>query len=186
VALLQILVESVALGNELLLPLSESLFLDLDLLCKSLAERLFLLLELWVVQLAWTSLAEFASFHLLCAVCLVVVLLGGVDQVKHVCANEDSAELLEVAVLLILDFSDTPGVLSAFDGATIIGLDILLRPDDGEWHSGDQAAGVEETWLVILLKWWLVDLDALGFNDSSYLCELVLSFTHKSKYVLSA
>jgi hypothetical protein len=180
VALLQILVESIALGNELLLPLPESLFLDLDLLCESLAERLFLLLELWIVQFAWTSLTELAGFHLLCAVCLVVVLLGGMDQVKHVCADEDSAELLEVAVLLVLNFSNTPGVLSALDGTTVVGLDVLLGSDDGEWHSSDQAAGVEKTWFVILLEWWLVDLDALGLNDSSYLRELVVCFD-KSK-----
>lgn len=168
VALLQVLVESVALGNELLLPLSESLFLNLDLLRKSLAERLFLLLEFGVVQLAWTSLAKFAGLHLLCAVCLVVVLLSGVDEVEHVCTDEDSAELLEVAVLLVLYFSNTPGVLPALDGASVVGLDILLGSNDREWHGSDQAACVEKTWLVILLKWWLVDLDALSLDYSSY------------------
>lgn len=31
---------------------------------------------------------------------------------------------------------------------------------------------MEKTWLVILFEWWLVDLDALGLDDSSYLIEL--------------
>lgn len=130
VALLQILVESVALGNELLLPLSESLFLHLDLLCESLAERLFFLLEFGVVQLAWTSLAEFARLHLLCTVCLVVVFLGRVNKVEHVCADKDGAEFLEIAVLLVLDLSNTPCVLTTLDSASVVGLNILLGSDD--------------------------------------------------------
>lgn len=32
---------------------------------------------------------------------------------------------------------------------------------------------MEKTWLVILLKWWLIDLDALGLDDSAYLIELI-------------
>src|ERR1700712_5042005 len=70
--LLEILIETVALGNELLLPLSESLLLDLDLLGEALAEGLFLLLVLGVVQLAGAGLAKLARLHLLGAVCLVV------------------------------------------------------------------------------------------------------------------
>lgn len=31
---------------------------------------------------------------------------------------------------------------------------------------------MEKTWLVVLFKWWLVDLDALGLDDSSYLIGL--------------
>jgi len=52
VALLEVLVEAVPLGDELLLPLPEALLLDLDLLGKALAESLFLLLEFGVVELA--------------------------------------------------------------------------------------------------------------------------------------
>ena len=85
----QILVESVSLGDELLLPLSESLFLDLDLLGKSLSQCLLFLLELGIVQLSWTSLTEFPGFHLLCTVGLVVVLFRSVDEVEHVSADEN-------------------------------------------------------------------------------------------------
>lgn len=46
---LEVLVQAVALGNQLLLPLPESLLLNLDLLSEALAQRLFLLLELGVV-----------------------------------------------------------------------------------------------------------------------------------------
>ena len=164
VAGLEVLVETVALGNELLLPLPESLLLDLDLLCESLAEGLLLLLELGVVQLPGAGLAKLPCLHLLCAVCLVVVLLGGMDEVKHVSSDQDSTELLEVAVLLVLDLSDTPGVLTALDGAAIVGLNILLRANNGEGHGVDQAVSVGHGGGIVVLKRRLVELDALSFK----------------------
>jgi len=123
---LKILVESVSLANEFLFPGTESLLFHLDLLGKSLAEGLFFLLELGVVKLPWSCLAKLASLHLLSTVGLIVCLLGCVNEVEHMCSDQDRSELLEVAVVLILDFSHTPGVLSALDDAAIGGLDVLL------------------------------------------------------------
>lgn len=131
---LQIFVEAVALRDKLLLPLSESLFFDLDLLGETLAEVLFLLLELGVVQLAWSSFSEFPCLHLLGTVRLVVRLLGGVDEVKHVGTDEDGSELFEVAVVLILDFGNTPGVLTTLNDLAFVVLDVFLGANDGEWH----------------------------------------------------
>ncbi len=127
VCLLEVLVEAVALGDELLLPLSEALLLDLDLLGEALAKSLLLLLELGVVQLPGAGLAELTGLHLLSTVRLVVKLLGGVDKIQHVGADEDGSELLEVAVVLVLDLGNTPGVLAALDNATVACLDVLLR-----------------------------------------------------------
>lgn len=166
---LEVLVEAVALGNELLLPLAETLLLDLDLLGEALAQVLLLFLELGVVELAGTSLAELASLHLLGAISLVVLLLGGVDEVEHVGTDQDRTELLEVAVVLVLHLSDTPGVLTALDNTAIVGLDILLGTDHGERHGGHQAAGVGGSVLVILLDRRGVDLDTLGLNHSANL-----------------
>lgn len=164
---LQILVEAVALGDELLLPLAETLLLDLDLLGETLAQVLFLLLELGVVQLAWAGLAELAGLHLLGTVGLVVRLLGGVDKVEHVGADQDGTELLEVAVVLVLNLGNTPGVLATLDDTAVVGLDVLLGTDNGERHSSHQAAGVGSGVLVILLDRRGVDLDALGLNDTA-------------------
>lgn len=126
VASLEILVETIALSDKLLFPLAEALLLHLDLLSEALAQSLLLFLELGVVQLPRAGLTELPGLHLPSAVCFVVVLLGSVDQVKHVGADEDGAKLLEVAVLLVLHLGNTPGVLSALDGAAVVGLDILL------------------------------------------------------------
>ena len=165
--LLEILVETIALGNELLLPLPEALFLDLDLLSKPLAQRLFLLLELGVVELPGAGLAKLARLHLLGTVGLVVQLLGGVDEVKHVSADEDRPELLEIAVVLVLHLSNTPRVLTTLDDAAIVRLDILFRADHSERHGGNQAAGVLGRGLVILLDRRLINLDVLGLDDGT-------------------
>lgn len=169
VSSLQVLVETVALRDELLLPLSESLFLDLDLLGKALAQAFFFLLELGVVQLAWSCLSKLPCFHLLGAIGFVVRLLGGVDEIKHVGADEDGAELLKIAMVLVLDLGDTPGILTALDDLALVVLHVLLRANNREWHGGHQAAGVGSGVLVVLLYWWLIDLDALGGDDSTNL-----------------
>lgn len=165
VGLLEILVETVALGDELLLPLPEALLFDLDLLGEALPQSLLLLLELGVVELPGACLAELARLHLLGAVRLVVQLLGGVDEVEHVGSDQDGAELLEVAVVLILDLGNTPRVLATLDNAAVAGLDVLLRADDSEGHSSHKATGVLGGGLVVLLDRGLVDLDVLGLND---------------------
>ncbi|KAH9822081.1 hypothetical protein Tdes44962_MAKER04756 [Teratosphaeria destructans] len=166
-AALQILVQAIPLGNQLLLPLPESLLFDLDLLCESLPERLLLFLELGVIQLPRPCLAKLPRLHLLRAVCFVVVLFSRVDEVKHVRADENGAQLLEIAVLLVLDFSDTPGVLTSLDSATIRRGNVALGADDGERHGRNQGAGVLETSLVVFLERRLVNLDALRLNHSS-------------------
>lgn len=119
--LLQILVETIALRDELLLPLPESLLLDLDLLGETLAQLLLFLLELGVVELSWPGLAKLPRLHLLRAVGLVVSLFRGVDQIQHVRTDQDGAQLLEVAVVLVLDLGNAPSVLATFDGAPVGG-----------------------------------------------------------------
>jgi len=167
VGLFEVLVKAVTLGDKLLLPLSEALLLNLDLLGEPLPEHLLLLLELGVVELAGTGLAELARLHLLGAVGLVVELFGGVDQVEHVRADEDGAELLEVAVVLVLDLGNTPRVLSALNDAAVAGLDVLLGTDNGERHGGHEASGVLGSSIVILLDGGLVNLDALGLDNGT-------------------
>jgi hypothetical protein len=130
-SILEILVEPVPLGNKLwrnnpprisfvswdpykrdtprsthmLLPLSKSSFLHLDLLRKPLSQQLFLFLELGVVELLDFGLAKLARLHLGLTVQLVVRLFGGGDQVEHVHAEEQRTEFSEIAVILIVDYT---------------------------------------------------------------------------------
>lgn len=166
-SVLQILVETISLGNELLFPLSEALFLDLDLLREALPQILFFLLELGVVQLPWASFAKLPGLHLLRAVGFVVRFLGSVDEIEHVRTDKDRAELLEVAVVVVLNLCNTPGVLATLDDAAVGGLDVLLGTDDGERHGGHQSASVNSGGLIVLFDRGLVDLDALSLDDSA-------------------
>lgn len=90
-------------GTYVLLPLPEASLFGLDLLGEALPQSLLFLLELGVVELLDLRLAVLPGLHLLLAVVLVVQVLSGVDEVQHVSADEQTAELLEVAVVLILD-----------------------------------------------------------------------------------
>lgn len=103
VSLLEVLVEAVTLGDKMLLPLAEASLLSLDLLGEAAAQGLFLFLELGVVRLARSRLAKLAGLHLGLAVVFVVTVLGGVDEVQHVGADEQRAQLLEVTVVFVLD-----------------------------------------------------------------------------------
>jgi hypothetical protein len=166
---LQVLVQAVTLADKLLLPLSESVLLNLHLLSESLPQALFLFLELGVVELSWSSLAEFACLHLLSTVGFVVCFFGRVDEVQHVGSDQDRAKLLEIAVVFILDFGNTPGVLTSLDNAAIASLDVLLGANDGKWHSGHKASRMLGGSLVVFLDGRCVDLDTLGLDDSANL-----------------
>lgn len=163
---LQVLVETVSLGNELLLPLAEPLLLDLDLLGEPLAQGLLLFLELGVVQLARSRFTELPRLHLLSTVVLVVLLLSRLDEVKHVSPDEKRSDLLEVAVVLVLNFSNSPDVLAALDHLALVVLHVFLRADDGKRHGGDQATGMRSGMLIVLVDGRLIDLDSLGLHDS--------------------
>lgn len=117
---LQVLVQAIALRYQLhrrslatslrrdgryethvLLPLSEACLLGLDLLREPPAKLFLFLLELRVVELLHLALTVLARLHLLLAVVLIVTFLRGRDKVEHEGANEEGAQLAEVAVILI-------------------------------------------------------------------------------------
>ena len=162
---LQILIQTITLTNKLLLPLSEPMLLNLNLLSESLSQRLFLLLELGVVKLTRSGLTEFASLHLLSAIGFIVGFFGSVDEIEHVGSDEDGTELLKVAVVFVLDFGNSPAVLTTLDDPTIRGLDVFLGTDHGKWHSGHKGTCMLGGGLIIFLHWWCVNLDALGLDD---------------------
>ena len=89
--------------THVLLPLPEPALLRLDLLREPLPERLLLLLELGVLELARLLLAKLARLHLRLPVVLVVELLRGRDEVQHVRADQEGPQLPEVAVVLVLN-----------------------------------------------------------------------------------
>lgn len=167
--LLQVLVQAIPLIDQLLLPGPESLLLDLDLLSEAFPQSLFLLLELGVVQLSWSSFAKLASLHLLATICLVVVFFSSVDQVQHVITDEHGSELAEITVFLVLDLGDTPRILATLDSTAVCGGDVLLGSYHREWHGVDELVCIWQDGIIFVIERWLVNLDALCLDDCPYL-----------------
>ena len=169
----------------MLLPLPKPRLLRFNLLRELLPQRFFLLLEFRVIPVPRLGLAEFARLHLLLAVMLVVEFFGGGDEVEHVRADEEGAELFMVAVVLILDcrkysvrgdgnerrrertFGDTPDVLAAFDDAAVRGTNIFCGTDDGERDGVEEHVSVLCVLFVVQRR--RVDADALGIDDFPHL-----------------
>ena len=97
----------------MLLPLPEARLLRLDLLREPLPERLLLLLELGVLELARLLLAGLAHLHLRMTVVLVVQLFRRRDEVQHVRADEERAQFAEVTVVLVLNYTRVSAKLFA-------------------------------------------------------------------------
>lgn len=91
--------------THMLLPLSESGFFQLDLLCESLSQHFLFFSVLWVVQLSDLGLSEFTSLHLRQSIRFIVVLLGAGDEVKHEGSDQKSSKSLKVAMLFVLDWA---------------------------------------------------------------------------------
>ena len=77
----------------------------LYLLRESLPQLLLFFLEFGVVELLHLGFTKLAGFHLLLAVVLVMQLLRSRDEVKHMGADQKRAELLEVAMVLVLNWT---------------------------------------------------------------------------------
>lgn len=116
------------------LPLTETGLFLLDLLGKGQTQTFLLLLVLRVLVLLLLCLAKLAGLHLDLAVVFVVQVFGGVDQVVHMRANQEVAELLKVTVVFIFDLGTAPGVLTALDAALVSCDNIFGRANHGEGH----------------------------------------------------
>lgn len=162
--LLQILIQPIAFRDKFLLPLPKPLLLNLNLLRKPLPQLLLLLLKLRIIQLPRPRLSKLACLHLLRPVGFIVRFLRRVDEIQHVRADEDGAELFEVAVVFVFDFGDAPGVLAPFHLPAVWGRDVALAADYAEGHCCDQAAGVLQARFVVFFQGWGVDFYSLGFD----------------------
>ena len=157
----EVLVETIALGNEVLLPLTEAAFLELDLVRKLAAERLFFLLEAWVFKPLDAWLAVLARLHLCLAVVFVVEVLGVGNQVEHVRSDQEGAQLFKVAVVLVFDLGHTPKIFTATDDASIVRAHVLGAADNAERHGRHERPRMLGTCLVDGVDGWRKHRDAM-------------------------
>lgn len=149
----------------MLLPLSETRLLGLDLLGKALAKLLLFLLEFGVIHLLHLWFPKFPCLHLLLSVVLVVELFGSRDQVQHVRPDQKRAQLAEIAVALVLDLRNTPEVLATLDHTPVWGLYIFSRADDRERHGIGKHTSVLCSGLVLSLDGGLINANSLRGDD---------------------
>lgn len=83
-------------------------------------------------------------------------------ELLHVGADEHLAELDEVAVLLVIDLDDTPGVGTSTDLAAVGAGDLVGGTNNGEGDLGHDLIVLGDSLLVIeLVSGTLEDLDAM-------------------------
>jgi hypothetical protein len=83
-------------------------------------------------------------------------------ELLHVGADQHLAQLDKVAVLLVVDLDDTPGVATATDATTISSVDLGVGTNNGERNLGHDLLVLSNGLLVIkLVAGTLEDLDGV-------------------------
>lgn len=151
VELLLALLELALLLGDLLL--EDHLHLELHLGELLLVQRALLLLLNGRVDLFEDArvLGDAHGSELLGAVVLVEEIVGVLLQLLHVRANEHLAQLDEVAVLLVVDLNDTPGVAAATDLAAFGSGDLVVGADNSERHLGHDLVVLGDSLFVVKL-----------------------------------
>jgi hypothetical protein len=86
-------------------------------------------------------------------------------ELLHVCADQHLAKLDEVAVLLVVDLDDTPGVAATADLAAFGSGDLSVGTDNSEGNLGHDLVVLSNGLLVVeLVARSLEDLDVVVLN----------------------
>ncbi len=96
-------------------------------------------------------LGDTHSDELVRSVVLVEGIVGMLLELLHVGADEHLAKLHEVAVLLVVDLNDTPGVTTAANLAPVGVCDLVVGADNGERNLGQDLVVLGDGLIVIEL-----------------------------------
>ena len=101
--------------------------------------------------------------------------VGVLAELLHVRPHEHLAELDEVAVVLVVDLDDTPGVRAATDLATIRRVDKLVRADDRERNLARDLLSLGNSLLILVLVGRrLKDMNVMVRNVGQHLVMIVV------------
>ncbi|KAI6757469.1 hypothetical protein HG531_003294 [Fusarium graminearum] len=116
------------------------------------------------------------SKQLVGTVVLVKLVVGVLLELLHVCSDEHLSKLNEVAVLLVVDLDDSPGVSTATDLAAIGTGDLVVGTNDGERNLGHDLVVLSDRLLVVeLVTGTLKDLDTVVLDIGKNLyCNLLI------------
>lgn len=104
-----------------------------------------------MVHIGLLGLAKLASSHLLLSVVFIMDLLGRGYQIQHVATDQEISQLLKIAMLLVLDFSDTPRVLTTENFASVWCAHSLCRSDNGEGHCRHDVSVARRHFFIVAL-----------------------------------
>lgn len=82
---------------------------------------------------------------------LVEDVISILPKLLHVGANEHLAELDEVAVVLVVDLNNTPGIGTTTDFTTVRGCDNLVRTNNGKRNLAGDLLGLSQRLLILVL-----------------------------------
>lgn len=190
--LLDVSIEFILLLGELCLPVAEILLLLLDNLRKSLVELHHLGLELDAVgnivllklgrrlsqkntqRLASnllirdTSLLESfpSKLNLLHPIIGIMLLDRGVNEVQHAMAHDDLPQPKEVAMVGVVNLSNSPGILPTTSLPSILANNNVMASNDGQRYLLGKVVGQ-----IIILAGG-VDLNLVSVDGGSNLCML--------------
>lgn len=177
----ELLLHLAVTGVQLLFALLEFVLLFLNLLLEYHLHFEFHLRELLLVQRAllllldsWVDLFEHARIlsdthrgELVGTVVLVQVIVGMLLEVFHVGADEHLSQLDKVAVLLVVDFDDTPWVSAAANLAAFGCRYFGVGTDDCERYLGHDLVILGNGLLVVeLVAWALENIDVVVVDIS--------------------
>jgi hypothetical protein len=115
-------------------------------------------------------LSDAKSGELLRSVVLVESIVGVLLEFLHVCSDQHLAQLDEIAVLLIVDFNDTPWVFASADLATICTRDLRVGTHDSKGDLRHDLVVLGNRLIIIkLVSGTLEYLDVMMFDISKNL-----------------
>lgn len=112
-------------------------------------------------------------FELRFAIVFIMDLLGGRDEVEHVSPDEQAAQFAKIAVGVVLDFGDAPGVLASLDVSAVVRQDVLCGANHREWHGGHDVGVALGGCVVVAFDQTRVHLDVLCCNHATNLIRLL-------------
>src|SRR5277367_817258 len=94
-----------------------------------------------------------------------MLILGSLNKIQHVSPNQKTPQLLEITMLLILNFCNSPKILSAFDHLALRSLNILVTANDSKRHRSSQIPGMISSLTIILINRWSKDFNRLRSDN---------------------
>src|SRR5436190_9500920 len=94
-----------------------------------------------------------------------MLIFSSLNESQHVSPNQKTTQLLKIAMFLILNFSNSPKILSSLDNFTLWSLNILITSNNSKGHSSSQILCMISSLTIIFINGWSKNFNPLGSNN---------------------